>query len=466
MLDIKWDDGQIVALFKRNDQGVDGARNGECVGYIDPRDYNGKFDLHEFNGMAFCPVILKRTEIPNLRASIVANIDSRTSKTATRAVFDFDKLSVADKSKIASPDLMQPVDMTKASSLFKSVTIPTAKELLAEDVRAIASGVTTYGDGQPYALRSAMYADAVQQTGNLKATRMSATTENASCALSWDPAGYLFEDDGNNLAGTLSLNGDYVVFTSTGTPGTIKLHRHLILRDATALTGTRYITRLNTTTAHTVKLYDKRIDGGGVANSRGLIIQTADPIVLIRNNVWKRLVYGWVMSTNQNAASRYENVIFCTSSAYAISNGTNFTNTYRNAVFLASTTGNILNPTNSTAVNCATDVAAVGAGTDTAPQVSLAVADEFVNTDITDLVNGYRLKSATSTKLKSNGAAPANADNTVDLFSRPRPGTGDSYSIGVSELYEEISGKDSNRGSGPFRGGSYRGGAFRGGAFR
>jgi len=106
--------------------------------------------------------------------------------------------------------------------------------------------------------------------------------------------------------------------------------------------------------------------------------------------------------------------------------------TYRTSVFIGCDT-NIATPTNSTSVNCAAGAAAVGAATDTNPQVSLTAADEFINTTITDLVDGYRLKSATSTKLKSNGAAPGIAANTADIFGRARPDGAAGYSIGVAE---------------------------------
>lgn len=145
--------------------------------------------------------------------------------------------------------------------------------------------------------------------------------------------------------------------------------------------------------------------------------------------------YGLFTNSDPGVNSREIENIILDAFYRAVSNG-NYTNTYRNSVLINNTT-NIYLISNSTSVNCATDAASVGATTNTSSQVLITAANELVNTDVSDQVNGYRLKS-TSTKLKNNGAAVTIAANTTDIFSRPRPGAG-GYSIGVAEA--EAAGK-------------------------
>ena len=95
-------------------------------------------------------------------------------------------------------------------------------------------------------------------------------------------------------------------------------------------------------------------------------------------------------------------------------------------IFKGINDSNISENTNSTSVNCATDQATVGAGTDTNPVVNINIANEFVNTDIDDLTNGYKCKL--SGTIYALGAAPTLAENTTDIFGNP---VSEPYEIGV-----------------------------------
>lgn len=423
----------MLAFFKRNDQTVYGARHLECVGFIDPDQWmvNQGFlpDVKEFNGEAFLCAYVSRDQIPALRLAISQNADAKEAKSTDLAILDAAVLPSLS-ADVKSGSLILPVDLTKASTILKVAKLEAAKELLLKDVKAAVPGTYTYGSGGTYALLSAAIADLpATLDGSFTFNASSARTENASATIVSAMAGHSLTIDGKNTLATISMNLTYIDLNSSGA-GNIIIRNKRLLRDGTVLSAGRHLLYTAPGTDHNLQVYNLRADGASVGNANFFRSATNAAKFSVWNCIVSRFAgTGFVMSTSATG-SLVENCVIDTC-ATGVNNNSR-TLTYRN-VFFGNNTANISNNTNSTSVNCATDAAAVGAATDTSPQVSLTAANEFINTTITDLVDGYRLKSATSTKLKSNGAAPGIVANTTDIFGRARPDGAAGYSIGVAE---------------------------------
>lgn len=447
MIKIDWSvagKDQVLVFVKRNDQAVDSARDMQVLAYIDPVQFfaNHKYlpDIGDLNGEAFLPVYLDRNQLPNLRDAITKNCDWQNTLNKTDRIILDSALIVGktDGKDTKSPDLINPISLVDVSTVLKQVKVSSTIGSLKKDVKAITTGNYTYGSGGNYALQSIAYADLAALTGNLSLTQLSALTETAGCTLSISLNGYEFSDNGANYLDTISCNATFLVLSGTsGAPGTIIVKNDRSVRDNTTLTGGRYYLQITSFVAHNIVISNERIDGNNMANCKGIRWQTATaPIVKICNYIAKNFkgtsgIGISASATPINASSLIEYMVLdnCTT---ALDLGNNAFTIRDSAIINCTTNFNAANA-GSVSVNCATDKVAVGAATDTSPQVSLTVANEFINTDITDLVNGYRLKSSTSTKLKSNGAAPEITGNNTDIFGWARPDGASGYSIGVSE---------------------------------
>jgi hypothetical protein len=436
MLDVPFatkGDDHIIAFLKRGDQSRFGARNLQPVGYILPSQWQANHgflpQISEFNGEAFVVALLPKTQLDTLRAAIAANGDSMAAGAAERVILDDSILTTETKELVNSPTLITPVDCTKATTVLKSVTLETAEEQFIRDFKVAVPGTYTYGSGGTYALLSNAIADLpATLDGNFILNASSARTENATAAIASAMAGNNLTIDGMHTLATLSLNASYITLAGSGA-GKIIIRNKRVLRDATAQSTGRAVIYNTTGTDYDLDVYNIRADGASIENTNFFRPATASVLFRVWNCIVSRFAgNGFVMSSSK-AGSLVENCVICTCGTGVV-NGSRVL-TYRNN-FFCNNTANISTTANCTTVNCATDAAAVGGNTDTAPQVNAVIADELINTTITDLVDGYRLKS-TSTKLKSNGAAPEIVANTSDIFGRARPDGAAGYSIGVSE---------------------------------
>jgi hypothetical protein len=438
----------IVAFFKRNDQCLDGARDMEPVGYVLASEWERNRmaypkDMSDLMCEAFVCCYLKMDQLPFLRDAITKNCDWKAQNNTVDRVLLESSLLVGKTGGVdaKSAGLIAPVSLVSASgALLKQVKVSGALADLKGDLKAITTGAYTYGagGGYSYLLQSTAYADLGNLTGALSLTQKTALTETAGSVISIQLDGNTFTDDGGNFADIISGNITSVTLNGTaGAAGVINYINDNSVRDATVLSAIRYFLNITATVAHTININNVRYDGAGKNFASGIAFTSGQPLINLRNFIVKNCsgtgtgVSALRFIAALNANTKIENGVFDTC-ALGVYNANNRTNSIKN-VFFTNNTGNYSTPTGSTSVNCAAGAAAVGAATDTNPQVNAVVANELINTTITDLVDGYRLKSATSTKLKSNGAAPGIAGNTTDIFGRARPDGAAGYSIGVAE---------------------------------
>jgi hypothetical protein len=431
----------ILVAVKIGDLGA--YRDGQVISYIDPiaaktSDPKSKWDISDYpcgtmDSVAFGLIKLPRKEIETVRAMI-------------------NKFSIEDAPKSLDVLNLESVEYATVISdwrakgketapIEKSTLVIVTKDTAAEavkDLNAVTSGSYTIGTGGDYDKPSTAFADKGATTaGNtLTFTLLNALTDNGAITDLVAVNG-TFNYNGQNYLILSDVNAYYHQIATPTSTGTINYynqnHKNIYMKSSIGAI-IRCLSTMNFT--GNLNLYNLRLDNSTTVTAivYGLIFNVTNPISTLRNCI----LYGYtlantnshgIITNSKTTASRTMENIVLTRFYRAISNG-NIVNTYKNCV-LINNNSNFYLSTNSVSVNCATDKASVGAGTDTAPQVSMTSDNELINSDITDLIDGYRLKSSTSTKLKNNGATTS-IWNTTDIFGKPRPGAG-GYSIGVSE---------------------------------
>jgi hypothetical protein len=445
----------FYAVFKRGDQGTSpfDYRDGMLVTCYDPDVYNPAIDQQEHMQKVFFCVRVSKNYLPYFKSLLIPNRDLDINPFKSKVDEDAFRISgglvnyaevgkalgitdiaskVRTKNGIAVLDTcIQSVDW---SQLLKSSAVLNP---VVEDKMLVTSGAYTIGSGggDNYASPTVAYADVgnVAVGATLTFTHTTTTTDSAIAIFSKNFEG-TFNHNGANLLYTNSSDSNILSQTYlTGSTGNVNMYGLHIIGTG-SLTATRTMFIHDTHLTGNFSMWNCRFNGN---NSRYNGMSLPSPATYnLHNCIIKNCdngtnnTTGITLSAGAPVSFAAENCIV-DKVAYCVNNAT-FTTVWTNCVFINSRINNILNNSGSTSNNCATDGVSVGAATNNSPQVDIVSANEFVNTDITDMSSGYRLKS-TSPKLYGNGAAPSITGNTADIYGQVRPGTGTVYSIGVHE---------------------------------
>lgn len=464
----------VEIFVARGDKGssFDSLFDGYLVDYRDP-DLHGTANRKLSEHMLKCYqcLIVKRSDFEQIvKGKFGANADKENVKSkadedafrSAKGKVDYSALvSEAAKAKIDCPDLLKirsadasPVIDCRNLDVSKFIvdTLVSGKESGIRDLMLVASGEYTVGIGGDYETFALALADGddVAAGNTLKFTEISAILETQESTYKKKLEGTLIID-GQNYLMENSVDGNVMtIFPATGSTGNIKYENFRILGTGN-LTADRFLIYINAgeaTSIANILFLNCAINGNGLRYS-GITIRSSTAVTKILRSKIVASVYGLLpYSAECPDLLTVENCVFDSNNRHIRNRSKAYV--YRSTAFLRASTNNINENTNSTSVNCATDQATVGAGTDTNPVVNINIANEFVNTDIDDLTNGYKCKR--SGTIYALGAAPTLAENTTDIFGNP---VSEPYEIGVgSERAPRITASSMDtrrRGVGSFR---------------
>ena len=438
----------VEIFVARGDKGssFDSLFDGYLVDYRDP-DLHGTANRKLSEHMLRCYqcLLVKRSDFEQIvKGKFGANgkADQDAFRSAKGKV-DFSALvSEAEKAKIDCPDLLKirsadasPVIDCRNLDVSKFIvdTLATGRETGVKDLMLVASGEYTVGAGGDYETFALALADGddVAAGNTLKFKEISAISGTQSSAYNKKLEGTLIIDGQNYLMENSADAAVMSILPASGSTGNI-IFNEFRFKGTGNLTASRQLLYIAPTTNFTgsIKFNKCKIDGNGRRYHGILINATASLVTLCRSiiancNDGVNSRYGLILLSNVPNQTIIENCIFDNNYGH-ISLASAIT-TFRSTCLLRLGSGLQINAgANSTSVNCATDQATVGAGTDTNPVVNINIEYEFVNTDNDDLTNGYQCKR--SGTIYALGAAPTLAENTTDIFGNP---VSEPYEIGV-----------------------------------
>lgn len=460
----------VEIFVARGDKGTsfDSLYDGYLVDYRDP-DLHGTANRKLSEHMLKCYqcLLVKRSDFEQIvKGKFGANgkADQDAFRSAKGKVDYSALVSEAAKARIDCPELTKirsadasPVIDCRNLDVSKFIvdTLATGRETGVKDLMLVASGEYTVGVGGDYETFALALADGDDvATGNtLKFTEISAISETQASTYKKKLEGTLIID-GQNYLMENSVDGNVMtIYPATGSTGNIK-YEDFRIRGTGNLTADRFLIYIiaGATSIANILFLNCAINGNGLGYS-GIVINSSTAVTkILRSKIvgcsGSLSVYGLLPYAEYPDLLTVENCVF--DSNYQHVRNRSKAYVYRSTVFLRASTDNIKENTNSISVNCATDRAAVGAGTDTSPVVNINIANEFVNTNVDDLTNGYKCKR--SGTIYALGAAPTLVENTTDIFGNP---VSEPYEIGVgSERVPRIttSSMDTRRrGVGSFR---------------
>jgi hypothetical protein len=433
----------VEIFVARGDKGssFDSLFDGYLVDYRDP-DLHGTANRKLSEHMLKCYqcLIVKRSDFEQkIKVKFGANTDKENVKSkadedafrSAKGKVDYSALvSEAAKAKIDCPDLLKirsadasPVIDCRNLDVSKFIvdTLATGRETGVKDLMLVGSGEYTVGIGGDYETFVLALADGddVAAGNTLKFKEISAISGTQASIYNKKLEGTLIID-GQNYLMENSVDGNVMTINpATGSTGNIK-YEDFRIRGTGNLTANRFLIYINAggaTSIANILFLNCAINGNGLRYS-GIAINSSTAVTkILRSKIvgcrGATNVYGLLPYAEYPDLLTVENCVF--DSNYQHVRNRSKAYVYRSTAFLrASTTDNINENTNSISVNCATDRAAVGAGTDTNPVTNINIADEFVNTDIDDLTNGYKCKR--SGTIYALGTAPTLAENTQDIF--------------------------------------------------
>ena len=285
-------------------------------------------------------------------------------------------------------------------SKFIVDTLTTGRETGVKDLMLVASGEYTVGVGGDYETFALALVDGddVAAGNTLKFTEISAISGTQASIYNKKLEGTLIID-GQNYPMENSVDERVMTISpSTGSNGNIVYDKYRMLGTGT-LTGNRALLSIigNENFTGNIIIKNSRFNGNN-KRYNGIVLTNSAQSVFI----WRSVIVNCVDGTNAvNGIQPFttypvqmivENCII--DNCYRVVLNSSQPYTYRNCAFtrIVRTTDKIFEPVNSTSINCATDQATVGAGTDTNPVVNINIANEFVNTNVDDLTNGYKCK--------------------------------------------------------------------------
>jgi hypothetical protein len=444
----------VEIFVARGDKGTtfDSLYDGYLVDYRDP-DLHGtaKRKLSEHMLKCYQCLLVKRSDFEQkIKAKFGANADKENVKSkadqdafrSAKGKVDFAALiTEAAKARIDCPELTK-IRSADASPVIDCRNLDVSKIVVdtltnggatgVKDLMLVGSGEYTVGVEGDYETIALCLADfdniAVNQSLGFKP--IAALTETLGAAYNKKIEGRLYCVNPNRYLISNSYDGNQLTITpSTGSTGNIEFdsYRH----KPTCDTGsTRYLVRITAEAGAftgTCTCKKMRLDSDG-KRFIALDVGFNSGKFYMYRSIFKNQIYPTYGRTALNISVipseiKLENVVFDTCGV-AIYNSS--APTVMNSCVFINCPVNISSPANSQSINCATNAAAIGAATNTDPVVNIDIANEFVNTDIDDLTNGYKCKR--SGTIYALGAAPTLAENTADIFGRPANAP---YEIGV-----------------------------------
>jgi hypothetical protein len=433
----------VEIFVARGDKGssFDSLFDGYLVDYRDP-DLHGTANRKLSEHMLRCYqcLIVKRSDFEQkIKVKFGANADKENVKSkadedafrSAKGKVDYSALiAEAAKARIDCPELTKirsadasPVIDCRNLDVSKFIvdTLATGKETGVKDMMLVGSGEYTVGVGGSYETFTLALADGddVAVGNTLKFTEIFAISDTQYSIYDKKLEGSLIIDGQNYLMENSVDAAVMSILPASGSTGNI-IFNEFRPKGTGNLTASRQLLNIAPTTNFTgsIKFNKCKFDGNGRRYHGILINATASLVTFCRSiiancNDGVNSRYGLILLTNVPNQTIIENCIFDNNYGH-ISLASAITS-LRSTCLLRLGSGLQINAgANSTSTNCATDQAAVGTGTDTNPVVNINVADEFVNTDIDDLTNGY--KSKRSGTIYALGTAPTLAENTQDIF--------------------------------------------------
>lgn len=437
----------VEIFVARGDKGdsFDSLYDGYLVDYRDP-DLHGTANRKLSEHMLKCYqcLLVKRSDFEQfVKGKFGANVDAdQDAFRSAKGKVDFSALiAEAAKARIDCPELTKirsadasPVIDCRNLDVSKFIvdTLATGRETGVKDLMLVGSGEYTVGIGGSYETFALALADGddVAVGNTLKFTEISAISGTQYSIYNKKLEGSLIID-GQNYLMENSVDGNVMtIFPAIGSTGNIK-YEDFRIKGTGNLTANRFLIYINAggaTSIANILFLNCAINGNGL-RYHGIAINSSTAVTkILRSKIvgcsgWSS-VYGLLPYAEYPDLLTVENCVF--DSNYQHIRNRSKAYVYRSTAFLRASTDNINENTNSISVNCATDQTTVGAGTDTNPVVNINIANEFVNTDINDLTNGYKCKR--SGTIYALGAAPTLAENTADIFGNP---VSEPYEIGV-----------------------------------
>lgn len=423
-------ENRILVFVKRGDPSGDyGPRHMEIIAYIDPLVYTPEISV--LMSQAYLCVTVPRSYLPTIQNVIAGNTTYKEVLSRRRNVLNYTKLPVAIQSRLTSKDSITIRDFTSIPAQFiQDQDLGTAN---VPDLASIAQGSASYGSGGTYALRSTAFADiAASLTGNLTLTQVSEITDTAQARIGTNIGTYTLIDDGASYLTNASVDLNYYYVNMSGGTGLVEIKNHYLKRDATVLTTSRILFReVHDSSAAEVRIHHNKFDCNSQTNALGVSLNTNTGTPkfyrnIIANATTASTGYGLMVAGSATMAIGNNTIHNCTG---AIQNSSKV-QAYRNIALVGNAANWLGSITNSTSVNCGTDKAAVGAATDTNPQINAVVASEFVSTDIS---NADAFKCKRGAKFATNGTTSTIAENTTGFRGNAAPGLDSVYSIGADE---------------------------------
>ena len=434
----------VEIFVARGDKGTtfDSLYDGYLVDYRDP-DLHGTANRKLSEHMLKCYqcLIVKRSDFEQkIKAKFGANADvDQDAFRSAKGKVDYSALvSEAAKARIDCPDLLKirsadasPVIDCRNLDVSKFIvdTLTNGRETGVKDLMLVGSGEYTVGVGGDYETFALALADGddVAVGNTLKFTEISDISGTQSSIYNKKLEGTLIID-GQNYLMENSVDGNVMtIYPATGSTGNIK-YENFRIGGTGNLTADRFLIYTIAAGIANILFLNCAINGNGLRYSGIVILSSTAVTKILRSKIvgcsGSTGVYGLLPYAEYPDLLTVENCVF--DSNYQHIRNRSKAYVYRSTAFLRASTDNIKENTNSISVNCATDQATVGAGTDTNPVVNINIENEFVNTDIDDLTNGYKCKR--SGTIYALGAAPTLAENTTDIFGNP---VSEPYEIGV-----------------------------------
>ncbi len=445
----------VEIFVVRGDKGTsfDSLYDGYLVDYRDP-DLHGTANRKLSEHMLKCYqcLLVKRSDFEQfVKGKFGANTDKENVKSkadqdafrSAKGKVDYSALvSEAAKAKIDCPDLLKirsadasPVIDCRNLDVSKFIvdTLVSGKESGIRDLMLVASGEYTVGIGGDYETFALALADGddVAAGNTLKFTEISAILGTQYSIYNKKLEGTLIIDGQNYLMENSANAAVMSILPASGSTGNI-IFNEFRIKGTGDLTASRQLLNIAPTTDFTgsIKFNKCKIDGNGRRYHGIFINATASLVTFCRSiiancNDGVNSRYGLILSANVPNQTIIENCVF--DNNYGHISLSSAITSFRSTCLLRLGSGLQINAgANSTSINCATDQATVGAGTDTNPVVNINIANEFVNTNVDDLTNGYKCKR--SGTIYALGTAPTLAENTADIFGNP---VSEPYEIGV-----------------------------------
>jgi hypothetical protein len=434
-------DNTVKAWFARGDKGqtFDSIFDGMPVDYRLPEHLPAQHESSEHMKACYQEVWMTRAqhdalvaagayrankELEGIKESDKSTYLSRQMKldyAALEAEATKQAIEIPELSKIRSADACPAIDL-RAKDISKIIVAPTAKETGIKDLMLVASGDFTIGPSANYETQALFVLDwdnvgeGDVLTGtiiaNLNETVGSGTNKQLLGRIRIDGSGFLVQCGVDSTLVNLAF--------SAGSNGLFQLMNYRLRSTATP-TATRSMIAVGSDFAGTAELYEFRLNGNGKRH-HGLV--TSGNLAV---KMYGSVIKGCDDGTNDCQGIRraagtpssfvVENSVLCSNATNIVTG--NSAMTLRSVASLSPRTAHwSCSGAGAVSFNCArTGAGALGSGLDTNLVQNVVVANEFVNTNIDDLANGYKCKK--SGTIYALGAAPELTENTTDGFGVP-----------------------------------------------